>query len=205
MLECLSAQVTPTAYRPTRCTSVGSSGLGWPRMGRVILIAMTSGRRRAQLPPGQEVVHGHVLVRPPGGSAPPDGGLVEGPPAVVEVLERAADREIARGADVASAEVAREEPVGRPAAEAAHGGERLDDLLVGAAAEGSEIESARGHLAPEADDILRLARRELHPAQLTHPRPSQPLRLGKSVDGMPAHVDGRAESAHEPSPDREGE
>src|ERR1700693_1220506 len=118
MLECLSAQVPPTASRPTRCTSVGSSGLGWPRMGRVILIAMPSGRRRAQLPPGPEVVDGHALVRPPGGSAPPDVG---------EVLERAADREIARSADVAPAEVTRKEPLGGPAAEAAHGGERLDD------------------------------------------------------------------------------
>src|SRR3990172_3613180 len=205
MLECLSAHVTPTAYRPTRCTSVGSSGLGWPRMGRLILIAMPSGRRRAQLPPGQEVVDGHVLVRPPGGSAPPDSRLLEGPPAVVEVLERAADREIARGADVAPAEVAREEPLGGPAAEAAHGGERLDDVLVGAASERAEIESARGHLAPEAHDVLRLARRELHPAQLAHPRPRQPFRLGKTVDGVPAPLDRRAEAAHEPGLDRERE
>src|SRR6202795_43273 len=156
MLECLSAQVTPTAYRPTRCTSVGSSGLGWPRMGRLILIAMPSGRRRAKLPPGQEVVDGHVLVRPPGGSAPPDGRFVEGPPAVVEVLERAADREIPRSADVAPAEVAREEPLGRPPAEAAHGGERLDDVLVGAASERGEIESARGHPGPGAPERLSL-------------------------------------------------
>ena len=94
---------------------------------------------------------------------------------------------------------------GRWTADAAHGGQRLDDLLVGAAAEGSEIESARGDLAPETHDVLRLERRELHSAQLGHPRPSQPLRLGKSVDGMPAHLDCRAESAHEPGLDREGE
>src|SRR3990172_2302031 len=205
MLECLSAHVTPTAYRPTRCTSVGSSGLGWPRMGRLILIAMPSGRRRAQLPPGQEVVDGHVLVRPPDGGAPPDSRLLEGSPAVVEVFERAADREIARGADVAPAQVAGEEPLGGPAAEAAHCHQRLDDVLVGAASERGEIESARGHLAPEAHDVLRLARRELHPAQLAHTRARQPLRLGKTVDGVPAHLDRRAEAAHEPGLDREGE
>src|SRR5574341_1573869 len=205
MLECLSAHVTPTAYRPTRWTSVGSSGLGWPRMGRLILIAMPSGRRRAQLTPGQEIVDRHVLVRSPGGSAPPDRRLLEGPPAIVEVLERAPDREITRRADVAPAEVAREEPFGGPAAEAAHGGERLDDVLVGAVSERAEIELARGDLAREAHDVLRLARRELHPAQLAQPRPCQPLRLGKTVDGVPGHLDRRAEAAHESRPDHERE
>src|SRR5574342_269291 len=136
MLECLSAHVTPTAYRPTRWTSEGSSGLGWPRMGRLILMAMRSGRRRVELPPGQEIVHGHVPVSPPRGGAPPDSRLVEGAPAIVEMLERASNREIARGADVTATEAAGEEPLGCPAAETAHGGQRLDDVVIGSAHKG---------------------------------------------------------------------
>src|SRR6266508_5669433 len=133
-------------------------------MREVIFFFFSSRRRHTRWPRDwssdvcssdlEEIVHGHVLVLAPGRGAPPDGRLVESPPAVVEVLERAADREIARGADVAPAEVAREEPLGRPAAEAAHGGERLDDVLVRAASERGEVESARRDPPGEADDVL---------------------------------------------------
>src|SRR5882672_3914009 len=108
-------------------------------MGRLSLIAMPSGRLRTQPLPRQEIVNRHVLMCPPGRGAAPDACFVERAPAVVEALEGAAHREIARSTDVAAPEVAREKPFRRPAAEAPDGGERLDHPLVRGAAERSEV------------------------------------------------------------------
>ena len=58
-----------------------------------------------------------------------------------------------------------------------------------------EIKSAGGDPPGEPDDVFRLARRELHRAQIPHPRSSEPLRLGKAIDGVTPYLDRRAEAA----------
>src|SRR5213594_1950961 len=115
-----SAQSTPSAYRPTRCTSLGTPGSGWPMILRPLVFFTRRPRRRTrQTHPGQDVVHREILVLAPRARAPPDRVLAERPSATVVVNERLADREIAGRADVAAPEAAGEKPVGGPATEAA--------------------------------------------------------------------------------------
>src|SRR4029453_3116081 len=152
---------------------------------------------RPQPRAAQERVDGHVLMRTPRPRPPSDTRLVEDPSAVVKALEGPAHREITRGTDVASAQMAREKPLGRPATEAADGGERLDHLLVRALGERLQIEAARGDMVREAHDILRLPGGQLKPAQLVHLSPGELRRLGKAVHRLAGHVDGNAEAVHE--------
>src|SRR5438445_8052893 len=114
-------------------------------MGRLTLMAMApSGRLEAKPLARQEIMHGHVLVPPPGERALANGRLAQLPAPTVEVLEGPAHAEIAGGADITATQVPGEEPFSRPTPEATDGGEGLDHLVVRVAGEGDEFMLARG-------------------------------------------------------------
>src|SRR5215470_8342400 len=129
-------------------------------MGRLILMAMTSGRR-GQAPSCQEIVNGQVLVRAPSPRRTPHARLVESPPAIEEMLEGAPHRQVSRGAHVTAAEVTREKPLRRPSAEASHGGEDPDHLVVAMALQGMQVHRPPRNLTGEGDDVFGLSRGEL--------------------------------------------
>ena len=90
--------------------------------------------------------------------------------------------------------MAREEPVGRPLAEAAQRDEPRLHLVVRQRRECGEIELRAG----EPDDVLRLAPREADRKELVLARARDPLAGRK----RPRHADLRAEALDQPVPDR---
>src|SRR5262252_949086 len=126
-------------------------------------MAMMSSRRR-QAPSRQEIVDGQVLVRAPPRRATTHARLVEGTSAIEEVLEGAPHRQVPRSADVAAAEVAREKPLRRPPAEAAHGGERPDHLVVAVTLQRVQVYRPPGNPTSQGDHVFGLSRGELEPA-----------------------------------------
>src|SRR2546422_1962859 len=79
-----------------------------------------------QAHPGEQIVDGEVLVLAPCAGPATNRDLAQRPPAAVVVLEGFADGEVARRADIAPPQAAREEPVRGPASQATERGEPLD-------------------------------------------------------------------------------
>src|SRR5262245_23968696 len=166
-------------------------------MGRLTLMAIRSGRRRAQALSGHEIVHDHVLMRAPRRRTTANAGLVERPSVVVYTFERPPDSEIAGGADIAPAEVPREKPLRGPTPETAHGGNRVNDLLVRLAAERIQVQSAGGDETSKADDVLRLPSGQLQASKRADIGAREPFRVRKAIDRLAGNVDRNAEVASE--------
>src|SRR3989442_1305129 len=132
--------------------------------------------------PGEEVVDGEALVLAPRARRAADGLLAPRPRAAVEVLEGPADSQVARRADVAPAEAAGEEPVRGPPTEPALAREPLDHDLARRRRERVEVEAAREDSPREVADVLALAVRELHHAELPQPRPRERRRVAGAGD-----------------------
>src|SRR2546430_17399335 len=163
--------------------------------------------RRARLEPhpGEEVVDGEALVLAPRARPAADGLLAPRPRAAVEVLEGPADSQVARRADVAAAEAAGEEPVRGPPTEPALAREPLDHDLARRRRERVEVEAARDDSPREVADVLALAVRELHHAELPQPRARERRGLGERPDGVMTEGHGHPVAAHEAGPTRERE
>src|SRR4030081_720378 len=104
---------------------------------------------------------------PPRERGPAYGPFAQLAAPAIEVLDGPAHAEITSGTDIATAEVPREKPLGRPPPKAADGRERLDHLVICAQGERVEIQLARHDLARQTHDILGLASGELHAPQIT--------------------------------------
>ena len=114
----------------------------------------------------------------------------------VEIERRLAEHEVAGRPGVRPGEVAREEPLGGPRAEAALRGDRRAHLVVGQQRERVEVD-----VAPrERDRVLRLAVGEADGEELVLARGGDP-RAGRERPGFP---DPLAEALDEPVPDRDG-
>src|SRR5206468_8737660 len=147
-----------------------------------------------------------VLVVAPGARASSDGLFAERSPAArVVMLESLADGEVAGRADVAAAAAAREEPVRRPAPEAAQRRQRGDHIRARRRGQRLEVEGAAYNSTGEIADVLALARRVLQRAVLAQPRGGERAGGGKRVHDAAGRVDRCAPAPHEAGTAREGE
>src|SRR5207244_5949103 len=125
------------------------------------------------------------------------------PPTAVEVLEGSAHPEVARRADVAAPETAGEEPVRGPAAEPALLRQPLDHGLARRRRQRVEVEPTGDDGPREVADVLALAARELHRAELPQPRLREGRAVGERPDGVEAERQRRRAPPRVPGPARD--